>query len=142
MVQRHPHWSTPALPPIVYNAELTRVYTARDRGYVNSFTAVLDVHVYVCWWRSRLAKKVPHMMSDKVSRCMKSPPGYTRSPGMNKTVPRVFQQGCNRYQGTLPRTYRTYQSGGYGYGSRTELTKVSGMGMHVVPNLPKGRVRL
>ena len=30
----------------------------------------------------------------------------------------------------------------YGYGCRTELTKVSGTGMYVVPNLPKCRARV
>ena len=48
--------------------------------------------------------------------------------------PFVFQQGRICYQGILPRAYRTYQSVGYGYGCRTELTKESGTGMDVVPN--------
>ena len=34
--------------------------------------------------------------------------------------------------------HRTYQSVGYGYGCSTELTKGSGMGMDVLPSLPKG----
>ena len=68
------------------------------------------------------------------------------------TRPLVFQQGRTRYQGILPRAYRTYQSVGYGYECRTELTKGSGTGMDVtkltkrwgtaidvVPSLPRGR---
>ena len=35
------------------------------------------------------------------------------------------------------KSYEIYQSTGYGYESRTELTKVSGTGMDVVPSLPK-----
>ena len=38
------------------------------------------------------------------------------------------------------KSYRIYQSVGYGYRSRTELTKLSGTGMDVVPSLPKCRV--
>ena len=53
----------------------------------------------------------------------------------------VFHQGRTRYQRILPRAYRTYQSVGYGYGCCTEFTKGSGMGMDVLPSLPKGRVR-
>ena len=40
------------------------------------------------------------------------------------------------------KSYRIYQSVGYGYGSRTELTKGSGTGMDVVSSLPKCRVRV
>ena len=42
--------------------------------------------------------------------------------------PGVFQQSRTRYQGILPRAYRTYQSVGYGCGSRAKLTEVSGYG--------------
>ena len=104
----------------------------------------MDVHVYnyvcVCWWRSRLAKIVPHMMSEKNPPRMKNQqsrwlypfPWYeqdrTRVPGvpvpvpgyLNKALPgtRVFSRGC------------------------IELTKVSVMGLDVVPvpKLSKGRV--
>ena len=41
-----------------------------------------------------------------------------------------------------PAGYRTYSSVGYGWGNRTNFTKVSGTGTDAVPNLPKGRVRL
>ena len=51
-----------------------------------------------------------------------------------RTRPQVFEQGRTRYQ--------TYQNVGYGWGSRTKLTKVSGTGMDAVSNLPKGRVRV
>ena len=61
---------------------------------------------------------------------------YTRTC----TPPQVFQQGRTRYQGIFPRAYRTYQSVGYGWRSRTKLTKVSDTGMDDVPNPPKGRV--
>ena len=86
-----------------------------------------------------------------------------------RTQPLVFQQGRTRYQGILPRAYRTYQSVGYGYGHRakptkqsvgyrhefrteitkvfgygygcrTELTKVSDTGMDYIPSLPRGGV--
>ena len=64
--------------------------------------------------------------------------GCTRT----STRPRVFQQGRTRYQGIFPRAYLTYQSNGYGWGSRTKLTKVSCTGMDTKPNPPKGRVRV
>ena len=57
-----------------------------------------------------------------------------------RTRPLVIQQGRTQYQGILPRAYRIYQSVGYGYGCRTELTKGSGTGTDVVPSLPKGQV--
>ena len=59
-----------------------------------------------------------------------------------RTRPQVIQQGRTRYQVIFPRVYRTYQSAGYGWGSRTNLTKVSGTGGEVVPILPKCRVRV
>ena len=40
----------------------------------------------------------------------------------------LFQQGRTRYQDILARAYRTYQSVGHRYGSRTTLTKVLGVG--------------
>ena len=39
----------------------------------------------------------------------------TRTRNRNRTRPPVFQQGRTRYQGILPRAYRTYQSAGYGW---------------------------
>ena len=69
--------------------------------------------------------------------------GYgTAACTRTRTRPHVFQQGRTRYQGILQREYRTYQSVGYGYGCRTELTKGSGTGMEIVPSLPKCRVRV
>ena len=59
-----------------------------------------------------------------------------------RTRPQEIQQGRTRYQGIFPWAYRTYQSVGYGSGSRTKLTKVSGTGMDDVPKLQKGRVRV
>ena len=147
------HHAGPALPLIVYNIQRTRVYTARDRGYVNSCTAVLDVHVYACVGGTRAFKKCPaHDVREspafhEKSRWLYSFPWFEQNPNrvlvvpVPVPIPRVFQQGRTRYQGILPRAwYRTYESVGYGYGCRTELTKVSGTGMDVVPNLPKGRV--
>ena len=102
----------------------------------------------MCWWRSRLARNVLHMMSEKVppSRWLYPFLWYeedrTRVPGVPVTVPRVFQQDRTRYQSILPRLYQTCQSIGYGYGCRTELIKVSGTDMDVVTNLPKCRVRV
>ena len=69
--------------------------------------------------------------------------GYgTAACTRTRTRPRAFQQGRTRYQGIFQREYRTYQSVGYGYGCRTELTKASGTGMEVLPILPKCRVRV
>ena len=59
-----------------------------------------------------------------------------------RTRPQVFQQGRTRSRVFSRGLYRTYQSVGYGWGSCTKLTKVSGTGMEAVPNLPKGRVRI
>ena len=75
---------------------------------------------------------------------------YTKESGTDgmracthtRTRTLVFQQGRTRYQGILPLADQTYQSIGYGYGCRTELTKVWGTGMDVVPNLPKCGVRV
>ena len=39
-------------------------------------------------------------------------------------------------------SYRTYQSVGYGYRCRTELTKGLGTGLNALPSLQKGRVRV
>ena len=79
-------------------------------------------------------------------------PGY-----FNKHVPgtRVFSHGRADFTkmlgtggGVVPSllkcrvrvwmTYQTYQRVGYGYGCCTKLTKGSGMGIRVVPSLPKG----
>ena len=69
--------------------------------------------------------------------------GYgTAACTRTRTRPRVFQHGRTRYQTIFQRSYRTYQSVGYGYSCRTELTKVSGTGTDVVRNLPKCRVRV
>ena len=94
--------------------------------------------VCVYWGPLRLAKKVPHMMPEKVPPCMKSPAGYTRSPDMNKTVP-----GYQRYPYPYSLYFNKAVSGTRVFcRERTELTKLSGMGLDVVPNLPKCRVRV
>ena len=55
--------------------------------------------------------------------------GYgTAACTCTRTRPRVFRQGRTRYQNIFPRAYRTYQSVGYGCGSRTKLTKVLSTG--------------
>ena len=94
--------------------------------------------VCVCWWRSRLAKNVPHMMSEKVLPCMKSSTGCTPSPGKNKTVP-GYQGYLYPYLGYFNKAVlgtRVFCRG------RTELTTVSNTGMDVVLNLPKCQLQV
>ena len=89
---------------------------------------------------TKLAKRVGY--GTATCTRIRTRPGY-----FTRAVPgtRAFSSGSTELIKCRVRiwmSYRTYQSVGYGYVRRTELTEVSGTGMEVVPSSIKCRVRV